>query len=80
MPFVLKDVKGKSAAAVDVILRAEMQRFETYLINLMRAPLYTAAPINPQEGDIVRADGTSWNPGSGRGFYGYDNGAWTFLG
>jgi hypothetical protein len=28
----------------------------------------------------VLADGTSWNPGSGGGFYGYRAGAWRFLG
>lgn len=43
-------------------------------------PLFTAAPINPEEGEIVRADGTEWDPGSGGGFYGYHNGNWVFLG
>ncbi len=32
------------------------------------------------DGMIVLADGTSWNPGSGGGFYGYRAGAWRFLG
>jgi len=54
--------------------------FETYLRGSQTATLYTAAPINPDEGMIVRADGTSWNPGSGGGFYGYHGGAWVFLG
>lgn len=34
----------------------------------------------PREGDIVFADGTNWNPGSGKGFYGYYSGAYHFLG
>lgn len=31
-------------------------------------------------GMIVLADGTNWNPGSGKGFYGYADGTWHFLG
>lgn len=30
-------------------------------------------------GLIVYADGVSWNPGSGEGFYGYEAGAWVKL-
>jgi hypothetical protein len=40
----------------------------------------TAAPKKPRERQIVFADGTVWNPGSGKGFYGYYNSAWHFLG
>lgn len=43
-------------------------------------PELHAAPAKPRNGRIVYADGTDWNPGSGRGFYGYSNGAWRFLG
>lgn len=43
-------------------------------------PILTSAPVNPSDGMIVGADGTSWNPGSGAGYYGYRNGAWHFLG
>lgn len=35
------------------------------------------APTKPRAGDIRFADGTSWNPGAGRGFYGYTGTAWT---
>ena len=38
------------------------------------------APTKPRDGMIVLADGTSWNPGSGGGYYGYRAGAWRFLG
>jgi hypothetical protein len=34
------------------------------------------APSKPREGMVVFADGTNWNPGSGRGFYGYRSGSW----
>lgn len=41
--------------------------------------LYVAPP-KPRDGDLALADGTSWNPGSGAGFYGYRAGSWRFLG
>jgi len=40
----------------------------------------TVAPDKPRDGIIVLADGVSWNPGSGPGYYGYRAGAWRFLG
>lgn len=59
----------------------EMQRFERQLkLEVTTIPLYSSAPIIPYEGQIVRADGTNWDPGSGDGFYGYHSGAWVFLG
>jgi len=36
-------------------------------------------PIKPRETMIRFADGTSWNPGAGRGLYQYVSGAWTKL-
>lgn len=39
----------------------------------------TVAPLKPRDGMVRYTDGT-WNPGAGRGFYGYDNGAWKLLG
>lgn len=32
------------------------------------------------EGLVVKADTTTWTPGSRAGFYGYRGGAWHFLG
>lgn len=37
-------------------------------------------PDKPRDGMIILVDGTNFNPGSGRGFYGRSNGAWVFLG
>jgi len=34
------------------------------------------APAKPREGMIVLADGTRWNPGQGKGYYGYFGGQW----
>ena len=48
--------------------------------NFPRAPLTTSAPAFPTEGDIRLADGTGWNPGSGKGVYAYYSAAWHLLG
>ena len=37
-----------------------------------------APPEKPQIGQVVFADGTNWNPGSGRGLYYYDS-SWVFI-
>lgn len=37
------------------------------------------APTKPRDGDIRLADGTSWNPGAGRGIYAYFNNVWNKL-
>jgi hypothetical protein len=39
-----------------------------------------APPSRIEEGMIVLADGTTWNPGSGAGVYLRRGGAWRFLG
>jgi hypothetical protein len=50
----------------------------------MRLPLMldekTVAPSKPVEGQIEFADGTSWNPGGGKGIYAYYSSAWNKLG
>lgn len=37
------------------------------------------APGKPDEGQVVYADGTDWNPGRGKGLYVYKSGVWTFV-
>lgn len=50
-------------------------------INLrgLYAPPLSAAPARPADGVIAYADGTNWDPGSGAGFYGYEDGSWVKL-
>jgi hypothetical protein len=38
-----------------------------------------AEPIRYGDGDLVYADGTNWNPGSGEGLYHRAGGAWNFI-
>lgn len=71
------------AAALADFLRVELgkiaQAAETADQFLMLDTLY-AAPKKYREGTICKADGTTWNPGSGAGVYCYRAGAWRFLG
>lgn len=46
---------------------------------LLKLTTSYAQPSRVTEGDIALADGTSWNPGAGAGFYGYRSGAWRKL-
>ena len=55
-----------------------MQRFNGW--EIPQAPLLLKPPARPVDDMVVRADGVQWNPGEGRGFYGYDNGQWIKLG
>lgn len=57
----------------------ELQRVASALGREVRLDVLTAAPRGAQNGMIVYADGTIWNPGSGEGFYGYQAGAWVKL-
>lgn len=63
-------------------LANELQR----LANVLNTPapdvklaVSYSQPKKYAEGTIVFADGTSWDPGSGAGFYGYRGGAWRKL-
>ena len=42
-------------------------------------PMSYAAPAKPRRGDFRIADGVSWNPGSGKGWYWYDGSSWLKL-
>ncbi len=39
-------------------------------------PIQYSAPIRPRDGMLAIADGTSWDPGSGKGLYEYRTNAW----
>lgn len=42
-------------------------------------PTLNVEPERPQEGLMIIADGTDFNPGSGNGLYIRLNGAWVFI-
>ena len=41
--------------------------------------ILSVAPAKPRDGMLALADGTNWNPGSGKGMYVYLTGVWTKL-
>jgi hypothetical protein len=69
-------------AALPAYLEAELFAIQNAISILASGhiDMSYAAPDKPRVGDIRLADGTSWNPGSGQGFYGYYNNTWNFLG
>jgi hypothetical protein len=70
-------------AQLPAFLKLELESLSAALVQPDEFQLlqkrYTA-PARPREGMLVLADGTSWNPGSGAGFYGYRGTSWVFLG
>lgn len=61
----------------------EFQRLATELesnqVEFLQLAERFVAPVKPREGLVVFADGTSWNPGAGRGVYVYSSAAWVKL-
>lgn len=63
-------------------LRNEFSRIAASIAILQKGHVefVNVAPTKPREGDIIGADGISFNPGSGKGVYCYYGGAYHFLG
>lgn len=60
----------------------ELQRISNDLntLDFIRLEVQNAAPAKPQQGMVMYADGTNWNPGSGEGIYFYNSaGSWVKL-
>lgn len=77
MPFI---VIPKRDMAEHLWLQSQLQSFERYILQKNKAETLHREPRNPQEGQIVIADGTDWDPTSdGGGFYGFRNGTWEKL-
>lgn len=50
------------------------------LPEMLRLKPMATAPATPVDGEIVYTEGTTWNPGSGQGYYYWNGVAWTPLG
>lgn len=72
----------RSLQELVVALEDELRRVATVLNAVERGHFVetNVAPEKPRNGDIRYADGTNWNPGSGRGLYIYKSTTWVFLG
>lgn len=76
------NIAGATLEALAGSVRLELQRLAQQLAQPVEyAALKTlyAAPDRIFEGQIVKADGTTWNPGSGAGIYARVGGAWVKL-
>lgn len=62
-------------------LRAQVLRLEQRVMELERSlqQVQYVAPTKVFEGMLRFADGSSWNPGAGRGLYQFVGGAWVKL-
>jgi hypothetical protein len=80
--FYSPQIPPANPADLPAYLRTELAAIQNAISILASGhiDMSYAAPDKPRNGDIRLADGTSWNPGSGQGFYGYYNSTWNFLG
>jgi hypothetical protein len=66
----------------DQNLRSELMQISESIENLngWYIPIVYAAPEKPQRGQLVYADATKWDPGSGTGVYSFDGSSWNKIG
>ena len=67
-------LRSELQEALNAIAREQAQQSEYYALKTLYA-----APSRIIEGMLVRADGSTWNPGSGAGIYARISGAWVKL-
>lgn len=77
LPSVDDDAEPGASALADY-LETELQRISSSLledIQVIELGKSTTAPLRPRTGILVYVDGTTWNPGAGKGLYifGMDN-------
>lgn len=53
------------------------EAFEVGEFRAIRLQELSVALSKPRDGDVVYADGASWNPGAGEGMYCREGGAWS---
>lgn len=76
-PTILPAEPGAALAYLNGLMQGHYE-----MLLELRESFYSeshSAPAKLREGMIRFADGTDWNPGSGRGLYQYVSGSWTKL-
>ena len=79
MAYQLGNVPPDAPAWIILEFRKLQEQQNAAVDGVVYRTLY-AAPSRITEGLTVKADGATWNPGSGGGIYSYCGGAWRFLG
>jgi hypothetical protein len=57
----------------------ELEKIQLGIEEASRLPVAYREPEKPRDGQIVEADGSSWDPGGGAGTYVYRSGSWVKL-
>ena len=81
-PPILDNVLDSKEGGILEFVLDELQKISENLaeVDEVRLVVLNVEPVRPRDGMIVLVDGTNFNPGSGKGFYGRSDGAWVFLG
>ena len=83
MRYVPKTVPLNTPPGLRDWLASELRRIANSLAHPEAEVQYlvplAAEPTRLQDGMVVYADGTNWNPGSGAGLYARESGAWAKL-
>lgn len=79
-PSDFPEVEGNEELAHFLWQEFHRISLETAEVDGILLPERNVEPDKPRNGQIVLADGTNWDPGSGAGFYGRSAGAWVKLG
>ena len=78
--FLKAGLNGDAAEGWKGRANVEIEADLIDLKGLTRLQVTTLQPTAPTVGTLALADGTSWNPGNGQGFYAYYNSTWNFIG
>ena len=83
MRYVPKTVPLNTPAGLRDWLASELRRIANALaepaVEVQHLVPLAAEPSRREDGMVVYADGTNWNPGSGAGVYAREAGAWVKL-
>lgn len=81
--YIPGQIPHGNLSAMEQFLFEELQRiaqeFTAQTFDHVQLAVRHVAPARPRDGMTVFADGTNWNPGTGRGVYVYSSGAWVKL-
>lgn len=78
MSYRRKNLSGESLDDLRQFVLDELAQVERAfaILDFLRLKARHAEPARYFDGMVVYADGSSWDPGSGEGFYAYYNGGW----
>lgn len=79
MAYIIGAIPGDAPDWLRRELRAISEAISGRVPYIVLDTMY-GAPKKLIDGMVIKADGTSFNPGSGAGVYCYRGGAWRFLG